>query len=69
MLNNLLIWQGLFRIQIYTMVGEYDLAMDHLEIVLSMPSEFSIPLIRTDPTWTLILDNPRFKKLIEKYSL
>ena len=64
-------WRGSYRVwelaKIYTMVGEHELAMDQLEIVLSMPSEFSIPLIKTDPTWAPLLDKPRFKLLEEKY--
>ena len=66
-------WRGSYRVwelaEIYTMVGEYELAMDQLEIVLSMPSEFSIPLIKSDPIWTQLAEKQRFNKLVEKYSL
>ena len=51
--------------QIYTMVGEYDLAINRLEHLLSIPSRLSIPLLRLDPTWAPLRDHPRFKKLVE----
>jgi len=53
--------------KIYVMVGEYDLAIEQLEYLLSIPGVLSIPLLRLDPTWDPIRDHPRFKKLIETY--
>jgi serine/threonine-protein kinase len=50
---------------IYSMVCEYELAMDMLEYLLSKPGEFSIPLIRLDPAWDPLRNHPRFQKLIE----
>ena len=61
--------RGLNRIEdlawIYTMVGEYDLAIEQLEYLLSIPGEISIPLLRLDPAWDRLRDHPRFKKLTE----
>lgn len=51
--------------KIYSMVGEYDLAIDKIEIALSRPGHISIPLLRVDPTWGALRDYPRFQKLIE----
>jgi hypothetical protein len=48
------------------MVGEYDLAIEQLEYLLSIPGELSIPLLRLDPTWDTLRDHSRFKKLIEQ---
>lgn len=49
---------------IYVMVGEYDAAIDQIEFLLSIPGYLSIPLLRLDPAWEPLRDNPRFKKLI-----
>jgi len=48
------------------MVGEYDAAIDQLEYLLSIPSEISIPLLRIDPTWNPLRDNPRFQKILSR---
>jgi serine/threonine-protein kinase len=50
---------------IYTMVGEYDAAIDKIEYLLSVPGESSISLLRCYPTWDPLRNHPRFKKLIE----
>jgi tetratricopeptide (TPR) repeat protein len=51
--------------RIYVMVNEYDLAVEQLEYLLSIPSELSIPLLRLDPVWGPLRDHPRFKRLLE----
>ena len=51
--------------RIYVMVGEYDLAIEQLEYLLSIPSELSIPLLQLDPAWDPLRDHPLFKKLLE----
>jgi len=50
--------------RIYVMVGEYDMAIEKLEFLLSVPGELSIPLIRLDPAWDPLRDHPRFIKLL-----
>jgi len=47
------------------MVGEYDLAIDQLEFLLSKPGVLSIPLLRLDPAWEPLREHPDFKKLVE----
>ena len=60
--------------RIYTVIGEYEEAIDQLEYLLSIPSaEFlwqsvSIPLILLDPQWDLLREHPRFKRLVEENS-
>ena len=49
---------------IYCMVGEYDLAIEHLEYLLSIPGELSIHLLQLDPAWDPLRDHSRFNKLI-----
>jgi serine/threonine protein kinase/Tfp pilus assembly protein PilF len=59
--------RGAYRLwdlaKIYTMVGESEKALDLLQQLISMPSDFSIAWIRSDPTWAPLRNNPRFKKL------
>ncbi|MEE8116366.1 MAG: hypothetical protein V3T28_04580, partial [Gemmatimonadales bacterium] len=54
--------------RIYTMVGEYDAAIDQLEILLAVPSPMAVPRLRIDPTWNPLRDNPRFQRLLEQYA-
>lgn len=62
-------WRGPFRVcdlaHIYVMVGEYDAAIEQLEYLLSIPGEISIPLLKLDPTWDPLRDNPRFQKMLK----
>ncbi len=57
--------------RIYYITGEYDLAIDQLEYLLSIPScEFlwqlvSIPLLQIDPQWDNLRDYPRFQRLLK----
>ena len=53
--------------QIYTIVGEYELAIDELEYVLSIPSWSSAVFLRTDPLFAPLLNIPRFKKVLSDF--
>ena len=65
-------YRGIFRLEdlakIFTMVGEYDLALEQLDQLLSMPSLMSVNLLKKDPVWKPLWELPEFKQLIEKYS-
>jgi len=54
--------------EIYTIVGEYEAAIDQLEILFSVPSLISAHYLRLDPIWDPLRDHPRFQQLIERYS-
>ncbi len=64
-------WRGPARVEdlarIYTMVGEYDAAIDQLESLLAVPSHTAVPMLRIDPAWEPLRDNPRFQALLAKY--
>ncbi len=54
-----------FLALIYTMVGEFDAAIEQLEYLLSIPSFQSVPAIETNPNWDPLRDHPRYRELIE----
>ena len=54
--------------KIYTIVGEYDLAIDELDYSLSIDG-WSTPIgLLSDPIFAPLYDNPRFKEVIGKYA-
>ncbi|UCG61385.1 MAG: protein kinase [Candidatus Zixiibacteriota bacterium] len=53
--------------EVYTRVGEYDLAIDQLDILLSIPSWVSVPYLKIYPEYDPLRDHLRFKALLEKY--
>jgi serine/threonine-protein kinase len=65
-------WRGSYRVwdlaRIYAMIGEYDSAIDQLEILLSMPSDLSLRLLHIDPCWDPLRELPRYRQLLGKYS-
>jgi hypothetical protein len=62
-------WRGSFRLadlaHIYAMVGEKDKAVDLLQRLLTIPSEFSVPYVRLDPRWKSLRGNKRFDDLLK----
>ena len=64
-------WRATFRLEdmarIFAMVGEVDLALEHLDKVLSIPAEVSTAVLLADPFWAPLKTNPRFQALIRKY--
>jgi len=53
---------------IYTILGEYDGAVEWLGYLLSIPSWISVSFIQMDPRWDRLRDHLGFKKLLEKFS-
>jgi serine/threonine-protein kinase len=51
---------------IYTMVGDYEAALDQIEYLLSIPGYLSVPLLRLDPIWEPLRHHPRFQKLLKR---
>lgn len=54
--------------QIYVMVGEYDLAIDQLQQLLDIPSQFSAGLLYVDPFWDPLRSIDRFQATLEAQS-
>jgi tetratricopeptide (TPR) repeat protein len=55
--------------KIYARVGEFDKALDLIDELLSIPCGLSVGLLRLDPAWDPLRDNPRFQALLEKYEV
>jgi len=55
-------------VRIFILLGEHDLALDHIEHLLSVPSGYSVPLLKITPTVDPLREHPRFKKLLEEYA-
>ncbi len=53
--------------RVYVVVGEYDLAIEELENLLSIPSDLSVPMLKIAPIYDPLRDHPRFQALVEKY--
>jgi len=53
--------------QIYTLTGNYDLAIDELEYHLSIPGWSTSAYLRADPIFAPLIESPRYIALLEKY--
>jgi tetratricopeptide (TPR) repeat protein len=63
-------WRGSFRLadlaQIYAIVGNQDKAIDILQRLLTIPSEFSATYIRLDPKWKSLRGTKRFETMVKQ---
>jgi tetratricopeptide (TPR) repeat protein len=50
---------------IYVLLGDYDAAVDQLELLLTVDSPVSVPWLMADPTWDPLRDQARFRDLLE----
>jgi tetratricopeptide (TPR) repeat protein len=54
--------------QIYAWTGEPDEAFRLLDHLLAVPSNLTVPMLRLDPAWDPLRQDPRFQALIDKSS-
>ncbi len=54
-------------VDIYISIGEFDRAINEIEYLLSIPSPYSINLLKLEPLFDPIRNNRRFQKLLAKY--
>jgi TolB-like protein/Flp pilus assembly protein TadD len=54
--------------QIYASTGERDEAFRLLDHLLAVPSGLTVPMVKVDPVWDPIRNDPRFQALIDKYA-
>jgi tetratricopeptide (TPR) repeat protein len=52
-------------VRIYLATGQPEKALDELEALLKVPYDLSPGWLRVDPTFDLVRNNPRFKRLVE----
>ena len=64
-------WFALAHIEdlawVYTILGDYDSALEQLEILLERPSRITMSYLKLDPRWAPLWDQPQFQELEEKY--
>jgi tetratricopeptide (TPR) repeat protein len=51
------------RARVEARVGETDAAIGHIQELLAMPGAISPALLRIDPNWAPLREDPRFRKL------
>jgi len=61
-------WQGqameMNLAKIYILTGEYDLAMDKIEFLLTIPGDISVPFLKINPMYDKLRNVPRFKNIL-----
>jgi hypothetical protein len=57
-------------VEVFARIGENDAALQLLELLMSIPAgrEVSVPLLRTDPIFAPLRSDPRFDRMIERFS-
>ena len=50
--------------KIYTLTGEYDLALNMIERLLTIPVNSSLPMLKIDPVYDKLRSLPRFQKIL-----
>jgi eukaryotic-like serine/threonine-protein kinase len=53
--------------RIYALVDDRAAAIAKLDTLLAMPSPVSVPLLRVDPTWGRLREEPGFRRLLDRY--
>ncbi len=51
----------------YTILGEYEAALDKIEYLLSIPSYMSPGWLSLDPRWDRLKNLPRYQQIMQKY--
>src|SRR5438034_1924332 len=54
--------------QIYAWTGESDEAFRLLDHLFAVPSNLTVPMLKLDPAWDPLRQDPRYQALIDKYS-
>jgi TolB-like protein/Flp pilus assembly protein TadD len=54
--------------QIYALTGEADEAFRLIDHLLSIPNGLTIPVLKLDPLWDPLREDPRFQAMIDKYA-
>ena len=54
--------------QVYAVLGEKDRAIELLDGLLSRPSGMTVQILKVNPMWDPLRDDPNFQALLTKYS-
>jgi serine/threonine-protein kinase len=54
--------------EIYALTAEHDEAFRLIDHLLAVPNGLTIPILKLDPIWDPIRNDPRFQTLIDKYA-
>jgi len=54
--------------QIYAWTGEFQEAFRLLDHLLDVPNGLTVPMLKLEPIWDPLRNDPRFQALIDKYS-
>ncbi|CAN5647297.1 hypothetical protein BH20VER1_BH20VER1_08670 [soil metagenome] len=64
-----LIFAWIFDVtQTYALLKENDRALQLLDHLLTVPSGLSVPLLRLDPMWDDLRQDPRFEEMLTKHA-
>jgi len=53
--------------EIYAWTGEFDEAFRLLDHLFAVPSNLTVPMLKLDPAWDPLRQDPRYQALIDKY--
>ena len=53
--------------QIYACTGEFEEAFRLLDHLFAVPSNLTVPMLKLDPAWDPLRQDPRYQALIDKY--
>jgi serine/threonine-protein kinase len=53
--------------EIYIKCGDFNNGLKKIDELLKMPSDLSVTLLKLDPVWEPVKNNPEFAKLINKF--
>ena len=51
-------------VYVYAIIGNAEAAIDQLELLLSIPSQMTVPYMRASPFFDSLREHPRFKRLV-----
>jgi hypothetical protein len=55
--------------QIYAWAGEKDKAIELIDHSLQTPNGVTVPMLKMDPMWDPLRNDPRFQALVERYAI
>ena len=64
-------WRGVYRLgelaAVHAWIGNVDSAVAHVDALLSAPGELTTYILRHDPTWDSLRDEPEFERMVAQH--